>query len=108
MGCLFEILVLPFEFIFEFIFGNWFDAMSWIVPNNSGSKIKKLFLKGLIVIECCAFAVISLIGLLTAIFTDLTIFDLWKLIFIPLGISIAQILIGAVVKASNKKNNSDS
>lgn len=108
MGCLFEIIFLPFEYLFEFIFGNWFDAMSWIVPNNSGSKIKKFFLKGLIVIECCVLFVFFIIGVITAISTELTVFDLWKLIFIPLGISLVQILIGAVVKYSNKNDDSDS
>lgn len=108
MGCLFEIIFLPFEYLFELTFGNWFFAMTWIVPAKSIGKIKNLFLKGLIVIECCTLFVFFIIGVITAISTELTVVDLWKLIFIPLGISLVQILIGAVVRASNKKDESDS
>jgi hypothetical protein len=40
---------------------------------------------------------------LGAIFTEATALDLWKLIFIPLGISIVQILIGIIVRVTSRK-----
>ncbi|MBO5421365.1 MAG: hypothetical protein J6A67_05430 [Clostridia bacterium] len=107
MGCLFNILVLPFEFILEEIIGNWFVSMTWIVPKNIGGKFFRFFLKFLIAIEMIILALFFVIGIISAISPDLTVWDLCKLIFIPLGISIVQILVGAIVKFASNKDNSD-
>lgn len=107
MGCLFNILVLPFEFIFEEIIWNWYIAMTWIFPKTIGGKIFRLFLKFIVAIECIILALFFIIGILTAISPEVTVFDLWKLVFIPIGISLVQIATGAVIRFVIIKDKTD-
>ena len=43
------------------------------------------------------------IGVLGAALTEATVMDLWKLIFIPLGISILQIFVGLIFRVIARK-----
>lgn len=107
MGCLFNLLVLPFEFIFEEIIWNWYIAMTWIFPKTVGGKFFRFFLKFLVAIECMILALFFIIGIISAFSPDLTVFDLWRLVFIPLGISLVQIAIGAVIRFVIIKDKAD-
>lgn len=107
MGCLFNLLALPFEFIFEEIIWNWYIAMTWIVPKNLGGKFFRFFLKVLIAIECIILALFFIIGIISAFSPDLTVFDLWRLVFIPIGISLGQIATGAVIRFVIIKDKTD-
>ncbi len=104
MGCLLELLLLPFEALFELIIGGWFELMQWIVPDKYISRGLKIALKIVVGVFSAVVFIILIIGLLAALLTEATVFDLWKLIFIPLGISIVQILWGVIVRCiTNKK-----
>lgn len=99
MGC----LLLPFELIFDLIIEGWFSLMQWVVPKKTISTGFCTAFKILIGIYSAILMVIFIIGILCAIATELTVFDLWKLIFIPLGLSVIQIVLGIVVRCITKK-----
>ena len=103
MGCLFEIIFLPFELIFELIINGWFSLMQWIVPQRRLGKTTRIILKIIIGIFSVVLFVTFLIGVLAAALTEATVMDLWKLIFIPLGISLAQIILGLIARIVTRK-----
>ena len=104
MGCLFELLVLPIEYLLELIIDGWFSLMQWIIPEKFINKGVKIVLRVIVWIVSFALLVILIIGLLAALLTEATVFDLWKLIFIPLAIVLVQIILGIVVRyVINKK-----
>ncbi len=110
MGCLFKLLFFPFtllfdviELIFEEILEGWFTLMCWIVPERHLGKKTRIALKIIIGILSFALFLIFIIGVLGAALTEATVMDLWKLIFIPLGISILQIFVGLIVRVIARK-----
>ena len=103
MGYLFEIIFLPFELIFELIINGWFSLMQWIVPQRRLGKTTRIILKIIIGIFSAVLFVTFLIGVLAAALTEATVMDLWKLIFIPLGISLAQIILGLIARIVTRK-----
>lgn len=103
MGCLFDILLLLFECLFESIVEGWFSLMQWIVPKKRFGQGTRLLLQIIIGIFSVVLLVTFVIGIFGALFTEATAFDLWKLIFIPLGISVVQILIGIIVRLTTRK-----
>ncbi|HOA81043.1 MAG TPA: hypothetical protein PLI11_03045 [Clostridia bacterium] len=100
MGC----LLMPFELLFDLIIEGWFSLMKGILPKKTYSTGFYVVLKIIIGIYSMILLVIFIIGILSAILTEATVFDLWKLIFIPLGLSIAQIVLGIVVHYITKNN----
>ena len=97
-------LVLPIEYLLELIIDGWFSLMQWIIPEKFINKGIKIVLRVIVWIVSFALLVILIIGLLAALLTEATVFDLWKLIFIPLAISLVQIILGVVVRyVINKK-----
>lgn len=98
-------LLLPLELVFDFIIEGWFSLMQWILPKDTFSTGFRILLRFLIGIFSIILLVIFFIGILAAIATEATVFDLWKLIFIPLGISTIQIILGIVVRCIKKKND---
>ena len=104
MGCLFELIVLPIEYLLELIIDGWFSLMQWIIPKKCINKGIKIALRIIVCIISFVLLVILIIGLLAALLTEATILDLWKLIFIPLTIALIQIILGIVVRyVINKK-----
>ena len=77
--------------------------MQWIVPERAFNNTTRIILKIVVGILTAVLAVIFLIGIFGAIFTEATVMDLWKLIFIPLGISLAQIALGIIVRLTSRK-----
>ena len=105
MGCFLEILLWPVEMVLELILGGYLELMQLVVPNKFISKRLWLILKITVLVFSIVIFVIFILGLLAAIFTEATVFELWKLIFIPLGIIIIQILLGVVVRCITKNNS---
>jgi hypothetical protein len=110
MGCLFKLLFLPFtllfdviELIFEEILEGWFTLMCWIVPTRHLGQKSRVAIKIIIGIFSFALFLIFTIGVLGAALTEATVMDLWKPIFIPLGISILQITVGLIVRVIARK-----
>ena len=103
MGCLLEIILLPFELILELIVDGWFSLMQWIIPKKNIGKSTRLALKIVVGIFSGALLIVFLIGILAAALTDATVMDLWKWIFIPIGISLAQIILGIIVRIVTRK-----
>lgn len=102
MGCLLKIIFLPFELIFQLIIEGWFLSMQWIVPERFSGAVTRMILRIIIGIFSVVLMVIFLIGIFGAAFTEATVLDMWKLIFIPIGISLAQIILGAIVRAISR------
>lgn len=104
MGCLFDFFLLPFEALFDFILNGWISLMQLIVPDKRITRGASIALKSIILVFSTVLLFIFIMGLLAAIFTEATVFELWKFIFIPLGIGLAQILLGVIVHFTvNKK-----
>lgn len=103
MGCLFELLLSPFEALFDLIINGWFSLMQWIIPEKYLGRTARFILKIIIGIFSAVLLLIFLLGILAAALTDATVMDLRKLIFIPLGISIAQIILGVIVRIFTRK-----
>ena len=103
MGCLFDVLLFPFDCLFELIIDGWFSLMQWIIPQKQLGRGTRLLLQIIIGVFSAVLLITFCIGVLGAIFTEATALDLWKLIFIPLGISIVQILIGILVRLTSRK-----
>ena len=104
MGCIFELLVLPIEYLLEFIIDGWFSLMQLIIPKKFINKGIEIALRVIVWIISFSLLVILIIGLLAALLTEATVFDLWKLIFVPLAIALVQIILGVIVRyVINKK-----
>lgn len=102
-GCLFEILFLPFEFIAEFIINGYVSLMQQIIPERHTGKLARSLLKAIVAIFSAVLFSVFLIGILIAAFTEATVMNLWKLIFIPLGISLVQIILGIILRIVTRK-----
>ncbi len=96
-------LLFPFELIFDLMMEGWFSLMQWIVPEKMFSTGFRIFLRIIIGIFSAVLFLLFIIGILGAIATEATIFDLWKLIFIPLGLGVVQIVLGIIVRCTAKK-----
>jgi hypothetical protein len=96
-------LLFPVEALLDLIIGGWFELMQMIVPDKFITKGLWITLKIIVYIFSIAVFVVFILGLFAALLTEATVFDLWKLIFIPLEISVVQILLGIVVRCTTKK-----
>jgi len=98
----FSFILLPFEFLFDLIIDAWLTLLQLIIPEKYFGKIFAFILQLLIGILSCILLVILIIGLLAAAFTEATVFDLWKLIFIPLDILFLQVILGITIRITTK------
>ncbi len=103
MGCLFDLIELALELAVEAIVDGWFALMQWIIPEKYLGKTTRRVLKIIVSIFSTVLFITFLLGILAAALTDATVMDLWKLIFIPLGISLIQIILGIIVRIFTRK-----
>ena len=103
MGCIFRVIFFPIEIIVELIFEGWLSLMLWILPEKRMGKVAQTILKATVYIFSAILFVVFLLDILGAAFTEATVTDLWQMIFIPLGISLLQIIFGVIVRITARK-----
>lgn len=100
MGC----LLFPLELIFDAILDAYSYLMELIVPDKVLGKGARITLKIIVAVFTCILLGIMFIGLIAVISDDKDTRQLGKLmIFIPLGISAVQIVLGIIVRWITKK-----
>ena len=100
MGCLF----FPLELLADGIIDGWFLLMEWIVPEKYLSRRLRIVLKVFVWIFSCLLFFIMVLGVFAIISPDPDTHLLGKyMVFIPLGISAVQILLGIIVRIISKK-----
>ena len=93
-----------FELIGDIIFDMWFAVMQWIIPEKILSKNAQNILKVIVGVFSCLLFIIMVLGLFAIISDDAYTKHIGKyMIFIPLGISAVQVLIGIIVRIISKK-----
>ena len=100
MGCLF----FPLELLADGIIDGWFLLMEWIVPEKYPSRRLRIVLKVFVWIFSCLLFFTMVLGVFAIISPDPDTHLLGKyMVFIPLGISAVQILLGIIVRIISKK-----
>ena len=93
-----------FELIGDMLIDMWFAVMQWIVPEKKLCKLTRRILKVIIGVFSCLMLITMVLGLFAIISDDAYTKHVGKyMIFIPLGISAIQILIGIIVRIISKK-----
>ena len=93
-----------FELIGDIIFDMWFAAMQWIVHEKILDKRTRNILKVIIGVFSCLLFITMALGLCAIISDDAYTKHFGKyLFFIPLGISVIQILFGIIVRIISRK-----
>lgn len=95
-----------FEWIVDLIMDCWFSLMQWIVPNRALGKTARIILKVLVGVFSCILLFLMIIGIFALISDDPYVKQIGRyLVFVPLGVSVVQILLGILVRwaAKNKK-----
>lgn len=97
MGCL-------FEFIFDVFIDGWFALMLLIVPEKWSSKRLQIFLKTIVVIITCLLFIVMFLGVFALISDDEYTKTIGRyMVYIPLAISLVQILLGITLRIIAKK-----
>lgn len=97
MGCL-------FEFIFDVFIDGWFDLMLLIVPEKWSNKRLQIFLKIIVVIITCLLFIVMFLGVFALISDDEYTKTIGRyMVYIPLAISLVQILLGITLRIIAKK-----
>ncbi len=97
MGCL-------FEFIFDVFIDGWFDLMLLIGPEKWSSKRLQIFLKIIVVIITCLLFIVMFLGVFALISDDEYTKTIGRyMVYIPLAISLVQILLGITLRIIAKK-----
>lgn len=100
MGC----LLFPLELLVDGIIEGWFYLMEWIIPEKYISRTFRIVLKIIVWIFSGLLFLIMGLGVFAIISSDPDIHLLGKyMVFVPLGISAVQILIGIIVRIISKK-----
>ena len=100
MGCLF----LPLELLVDGIIEGWLYLMEWIVPERYISRTFRIILKVFVWIISALLLFVILLGVFAIISDDSYIKQLGMyMVFIPLGISAVQILLGIIFRIVSKK-----
>ena len=95
-----------FELIGDIILDMWFAVMQWIIPEKKFSKHARNVLKVIVGVFSCLLFITMVLGLFAVISDNVYTKHIGKyMIFIPLGISAIQILIGIVVRIISKRKN---
>lgn len=108
MGCLFEFL---FEFIFEIVFDGIFYAYYWlmslIVPSKTVSKKTERRIKTAVKVFCAFSMIFMFIGLMLMLASDgdkLLVLIGKLMLYIPLGITVLQVVLGIIAKIVTRNN----
>ncbi len=95
---------LILDLILALIWDVWVALMQAIVPEKMANRTFRFFFKGIIFLFTFVCATSMFFGVIAMINPDEFIHKLGLyLFFIPLGISILQILIGLIVRSKTKK-----
>ncbi len=93
-----------FELIGDMLIDMWFAVMQWIVPKKILGKRIRSILKVIIGVFSCLMLITMVLGLFAIISDDAYTKYVGKyMIFIPLGISAIQIVLGIIVRITSKK-----
>ncbi len=100
MGCLF----FPLDLLVDSIIEGWIYLMEWIVPERYISRTLRIVLKVLVLIFSYLLLFVMFLGVFALISDDAYTKQIGRyMVFIPLGISIVQILLGIIVRIVSKK-----
>ena len=100
MGC----LLFPLEFLVDGIIEGWFYLMEWIIPERYLTRTFRIVLKVFVWIFSALLLFIIFLGIFAIISPDPDTHLLGKyMVFMPLGISAVQILLGIIVRVISKK-----
>ena len=100
VGC----ILFPFELIFEGIIEGWFYLMQWFVPERVLRKGFRTALKIIVGIFTIILFLFMFLGIFALLSDDEYTNYIGKfMVFIPLGISVAQIILGIIVRCITKK-----
>jgi len=93
-----------FELIGDLLIDMWFAVMQWIVPEKILCKRTRSILKVIIGVFSCLMLITMVLGLFAIISDDAYTKHVGKyMIFIPLGISAIQIVLGIIVRITSRK-----
>ena len=100
MGCLF----FPLELFGDAIIEGWFFLMEWIIPERYLSRTFRTILRILVWVFSALLLFIMLLGVFALISDDIYVRQIGRyMLFIPLGISAAQISLGIIVRIVSKR-----
>ena len=92
------------ELIGDMLIDMWFAVMQWIVPKKILGKRIRSILKVIIGVFSCLMLITMVLGLFAIISDDAYTKYIGKyMIFIPLGISVIQIVLGIIVRITSRK-----
>ena len=92
------------ELIGDTIVDLWFAAMQWIIPKKLLSKGVRIVLKLLIGVFSFLLFIAMILGVFALISDDPSTRQAGRcMVFIPLGISAVQIILGIIVRSIAKK-----
>ena len=108
MGCLFEFLFeLIFEIVFDGIFYAYYWLMSLIVPSKTVSKKTERRIKTAVKVFCVFSMIFMFIGLMLMLASDgdkLLVLIGKLMLYIPLGITVLQVVLGIIAKIVTRNN----
>ena len=100
MGC----LLFPLELLVDGIIEGWFYLMEWIIPERYLTRTFRIVLKVFVWIFSALLLFIIFLGIFAIISPDPDTHLLGRyMVFVPLGISAVQILLGIIVRVISKK-----
>ena len=100
MGC----LLFPLELLVDGIIEGWFYLMEWIIPERYLTRTFRIVLKVFVWIFSALLLFVIFLGIFAIISPDPDTHLLGKyMVFMPLGISAVQILLGIIVRVISKK-----
>ena len=92
------------ELICDAIIDLWFALMQWIIPEKAFGKYARIILKVVVGLFSSVLFISMALGVFAIISDDPDTKQLGRyMIFIPLGISVVQIVLGIVVRTIAKK-----
>lgn len=96
--------VFLIELIGDAIVDMWFAAMQWIIPEKLLGKGVRIILKLIIGVFSFLLFITMILGVCALISDDPFTQQIGRyMIFIPLGVSVIQIILGIIFRAITKK-----
>lgn len=102
MGCLFEGIGFLFESLFEILIEESCEFLSGWVPERMRSSVLRKTLSGVFYTLSLVAIFAFLFGIAVALFSEETVLDMWKFIFIPLAFIVLEIVLGIIAKRKRK------
>lgn len=93
------------EFVFDTILEGWLHLMTLFIPEDKLKPIHTLILQAVAIIFSSTLLFVFLFGVFVVAVTEVTLGEFWMPVFIPLGISLFQIIAGICLRASSRRNN---